>query len=716
MYKDIIELLSKHNLNGALSKLSESAESTDNWQIKSEIENLKTTYSYMLQYASLGIQDPSRMDLYNQIMCSAYALNRKLNVISELENGTNYLSRKYKSMKSSKSYSEILDSLETVSEQILLAQHEGQKDILGLLQKKQYITDELFNKTWLPVAWNKEDYQSALEIIDSDTIFDNEKAVMISATGLSLIHILDPFKLRLLIHSYLGDFEPLITQRALTCLIISLLYTEKQINESYPELNTEINIIKDKEGFTEDLHRIIKQLILSLDTEEIDKKMRDEIIPSIMSSSYFKKSVEDIIEIKADDFIEKNPQWKSLKENIQELDNLRIEGADTNMGTFSQLKKYSFFTEPAHWFYPYDTETPEIYELLNKPGNEDYKTILEAIMEFPDMCNSDRYSLCLTLKSMSQFPIDGLKEGLTAQYNMMKEKLASSDNNLFEKETVSRHFIQDFYRFCKLWSSKSDRTDIFTDKLTVWEPKVIYQILEESGKLKSIADYLFSKDYISESLEIYKQTVEANPLDTESFQKIGYAYIKNDEYELAIKALNTANMLEPDNEWTLKNLAVCYKKTGKAETALKYLQEAEALNPDNIKLSNQIGITLIQLERFDEAIKHMFKVEYFSKKKTPAQRAIAWCYFMTGKFDDAINMYRKIIESDDVRAEDYMNLGHIYLLQNNMSEALNYYKKSVGLLDKDETFHNMFAEDAKMLSSKGISEDMIYMIPDMVCM
>lgn len=713
MYRDITELLSKHNLKEALNKLGEFAGQTECWQMKSEIDNLKTTYDYMLQYASQGIQDPSRKDLYSQILRGAYAMGRKLEVVSELEKGTNYLSGKYRGMKNSRTYSEIFASLESVSEELRTAKENKQENVLSILQKKQYITDELFNKTWVPAPWSKEDYQAASNIIDSEIISSNTKAIMISAICLSLTYVMDIYRMRLLIHSYTGNFDHIITQRALTCLVISLLFTEEQIKESYPELDNEISLIKDKEGFSDDLHTIIKQIILSLDTEEIDKKMRDEIIPSIMSSSYFKKSVEDIIEIKADDFTEKNPQWKNLKENIQELDNLRIEGADTNMSTFSQLKKYPFFNEPAHWFYPYSTDTPEIYELMNK-ADSDYKSILESVMEFPDMCNSDRYSLCLTLKTMSQFPMEGLKEGLSAQYNMIKGQQAALGNNKFTKETISRHFIQDFYRFCKLWSNKNDRKDIFTDKLTVWKTETVYKFLEENGKLKSIADYLFSKDYITDSLEIYKSTVETNPLDVESFQKIGYAYIKNNDYNSAVKALNTANMLDPDNEWTLQNLAICYKKTNQADIALKYLKEAEALNPDNIKICNQIGITLIQLEQFEEAIKYMFKVEYFSKKKTPAQRAIAWCYFMTGKYDEAVNMYNKIIASDDVRSEDYLNLGHIYLLKNDMSQSLELYRKSTGLLKNDESFHSIFAEDTKMLSSKGISEEMIYMIPDML--
>ena len=52
MHIDIKTLLLDHRLKEALDKLTEYASSTDNWQIKSEIENLKTTYGFMIQYAA----------------------------------------------------------------------------------------------------------------------------------------------------------------------------------------------------------------------------------------------------------------------------------------------------------------------------------------------------------------------------------------------------------------------------------------------------------------------------------------------------------------------------------------------------------------------------------------------------------------------------------------------------------------------------------------
>lgn len=59
MYNDIIEFLDNKRLKEALVQLTALAHEADNWQLSSEIESLQTTYSYMLQYAAQGMEDPN---------------------------------------------------------------------------------------------------------------------------------------------------------------------------------------------------------------------------------------------------------------------------------------------------------------------------------------------------------------------------------------------------------------------------------------------------------------------------------------------------------------------------------------------------------------------------------------------------------------------------------------------------------------------------------
>lgn len=722
MYIEIKKLLLDHKFKEALGKLSEFASTTDNWQIKSEIENMKTTYDFMIKYANQGVCDPKRKDLYNRLCQNAFAINEKTELQHKLEANNTYLSRKYISNKNvpMRPYSEFCLTLEALQDEMgilaMLDEDSSKDKIKDILKRHQNTIDELFNKTWLPISWSNEEYIEATTIADSQTISDNDKALMASAICLSLMHLLDPNKFRFLIHLYISNNNPTVSQRALTGIIICLHIQEDSMNMSYPNLCNELDLLKDVPEFYEDLYTILLQLILSLDTEDIDRKMRDEIIPSIMNSSNLSEPLQNISEINLEDFTELNPQWKDsldkIKEQIKELDILRQEGADTNMCTFSQLKKYPFFYEPSHWFYIFSSETPEIYEMQINPQNN-YASFINSLENATDMCNSDRFSLCLTFKSMPNLPVDALSSGLAAQNQIIKEQ-EGPDNNKSRKRTESRHFIQDLYRFCKLWGNKNDKTDIFNDTLTVWENKHIHNLLKENGKIKPLADYLFAKEYTSSALLLYMEIITEEPTNIEAFQKIGYGHIISKDYKSAIEALERANILEPNNEWTLKNLALCYKKEDNYIKALNYLKEAESTNPDSISICNQIGQLLIIQGIYDEALKYMFKVEYITKGRTSAQRAIAWCYFMTDRYEEATNMYKKIIEKQDVKAEDWMNMGHVFMVNNNIIEGIKLYKKANELITGESTFFEMYIKDEKMLQDKGVPEEITYMIPDMI--
>lgn len=722
MYSEIKKLLLNHKLKEALDKLAEFASSTDNWQIKSEIENLRTTYGFMIQYAAQGVKDPDRKNLYDQLCKNAFAINDKTELQHKLEANNTYLSRKYMSGKNfpMRSYSEIRIELEAMQNEMSIAsmiEGESSKEKMkDILKRHQTITDEMFNKTWLPVTWSNEEYQEATEIADSLIISDNDKAFMASAICLSLMHLLDPNKFRFLIHLYMSNNSPAVSQRALVGIVICLHLNEEQIDLSYPNLYDEMELMKDAPHFYDDLYTVILQLILSLDTEVIDKKMRDEIIPSIMKSSAMTEPIKNISEINLDDFTELNPQWKEsiekIKDQIKELDMLRQEGADTNMSTFSQLKRYPFFYEPSHWFYIFGPEIPDIYE-MQADTNSNYASFINTLENATDMCNSDKFSLCLTFKTMPNLPIDALSSGLSAQNQILKEQ-EGTESEKNRRRMESRHFIQDLYRFCKLWGTKNDKIDIFNENMTIWENKQIHDLLEEDEKIKPLADYLFAKGYTTAALLLYLEIIIEDPTNVEAFQKIGYGHILNENYESAIRALETANILEPGNEWTLKNLALCYKKKSNYIKALEYLKEAEKVNPDSISICNQIGQIYIMNDRYADALKYMFKVEYLTKGRTSAQRAIAWCYFMQGKDEEAIKQYKKIIEKPDATAEDWMNLGHVYVVNNDITSGISFYKKANELAKGKSSFYDMFSKDTDMLTSKGVSEEIIWMIPDIV--
>lgn len=129
--------------------------------------------------------------------------------------------------------------------------------------------------------------------------------------------------------------------------------------------------------------------------------------------------------IDLEDLEDKNPEWekemKRVEESIRELGELQLEGADTYLSAFAQLKSYPFFRQAAHWFYPFDRQHPDIVKLFTNHKSTEGKSLINLLMESTMFCNSDKYSFCLALKDIPKQQLEMFTAEATEQNQILKE-------------------------------------------------------------------------------------------------------------------------------------------------------------------------------------------------------------------------------------------------------------------------------------------------------
>lgn len=96
MHKEIIQLLNEKRLKEAFTQIKESANTLNNWELKSQVETQQTTYEYMLQYMAMGTQDPQRETIYNQLLCKGYELADKTYFLKDWEKAYGYFADKFR--------------------------------------------------------------------------------------------------------------------------------------------------------------------------------------------------------------------------------------------------------------------------------------------------------------------------------------------------------------------------------------------------------------------------------------------------------------------------------------------------------------------------------------------------------------------------------------------------------------------------------------------
>jgi Tetratricopeptide repeat. len=294
---------------------------------------------------------------------------------------------------------------------------------------------------------------------------------------------------------------------------------------------------------------------------------------------------------------------------------------------------------------------------------------------------------------------------------MQEEELALKPHQ--KEETVIKQYIQDLYRFFKLYPRRTEFTDIFNLPLNYHQIEAFYPVVRQPKHLEQIALYYFEKNNFSEALSAYTMLTETIRVKSEFWQKIGYCRQMLVDIKGALEAYLHADLIEENNTWVLNRIANCYRVLKEPATALEYYRRLEQFRPDDLNIQLNIGHCYLELKQYDNALNYYFKVELLDSKNTRAWRSVAWCAFLSRKFEVARKYYAQIMENKP-NVHDFLNAGHVELCLENTKGAVELYKLSLQKAGSFETFRSMLSEDEDELQEAGVNGDILPIILDRI--
>ena len=697
----IKDLLLNSRLKEALELIQVQMAGVSDWSVTSRFEDIDRSYRYMLQYFGQGSPDDHRTSLYQQLVRRSLILNDDV-LQARLQPQSMLLY--YQHARTCAACIETIDSIREVLESYIETQD---------ADAHEHALITLFDLVWTNGQWSSEDSVSLLELIDSPEVMEDDSALAVSAVILSLMERFDPLKCLFLCQAA-QNLSRMVSVRALTGLAVTLI-GYRDILPYFPEVNDRIALLQDAAGISERMLKVQMELLRCRETREIDRRMREEFIPTMLRNPKLGDLMRE--ELERDDV---SPDWKEwiekpeVKDKLLEMTELQMEGVDVYMSTFSNLKNYPFFREISNWFRVFSMDQPDVRKAFGQAGVS--SVIGKSMLSSHVFCNSDKYSFALTF---SQIPREQ-REMLTAQFNdealeAIQEKDSSPSPADLEDTYAARQYIQDLYRFFNLFSRRHEFHDVFEDNLNMLIDTPLSVLLQTEDSEQKIAAWLLQKNYYSEAAAAYRlMESSAHPYSTDYrfYQQLGYALQRTQAYKEALEAYRRSDILRSGNSWTMRHSAQCLRILGNPEEALSLLLEAEKNNQDNLSLQIQIGDCLVDLKRYDEALTRFFKVDYLKPDYPKAWRAIGWCAFLAGRYDRATEYYDKLLACKP-SANDCLNAGHVYLINHNIQRAVSLYRQCGIMMGKDE-FEAEFNKDRTILMSKGISEQDFPLILDLI--
>lgn len=718
-HQHITSLVEGKRLKEGLAQLEAFLYHCTDWALHARFEQVQTSYHFMLQYTLQGATDTERKKLHFKLLADTLEIADQARILLLDSVSTTYY-HTCRAHRTPHFKEHIIGSqiqiLESFEDDLAVSSLLSNSNIDAVLARHEDAQRCIYLYVWMHHVWDTTDEAQAQVALQSELLTANDLCLFTSAVTMSMMECFDLRKINWLMDAY-QHHSVEVSQRALVGLLIAFHIHSNRL-EWYPSIAARIELLNQDVAFSQNITTIYKQLLLTHETEKIDKKIREEIIPEVIKNMPSIRNMKFGFEENDEEKDDHNPDWEDafkntgLEDKLREMNELQIEGADIYMSTFSALKGYPFFKEPHNWFYPFDKNHSSIIkEFRNNAQNEH---ILELILLAGFFCNSDKYSLLFTIFHLPQSQRENMLSEIAGQ--QMSDLADQSNTNTLKKHsqlssTISGQYIHDLYRFFKLTPRKGELRDIFKESICLHRLPALAPIVS-ADLLYNLADYHLRKEYWAEATAVYKE-IEALSRDREEavlYQKIGYSLQKEKKYEEAITMYLRAEIIKADNKWTNAHLAACYRITKQFEKALEYYKRVEAVTPNDHPLIFRIASCLAELKSYEEALNYFFKLDFLEANSTKAWRGIGWCSFVTGKYLQANKYYTQLMEMGAL-AVDYLNAGHVAWALKDIEKSVALYTKAIELSGNKTYFVEMFNKDKRYLIEQGIDqEDMPLML------
>lgn len=686
LYKRTINKLDERHLGEALELLQELANVLGDWKLLDEVADVNSAYGLLLYYMEQGNNDPAREQQHTNFIATCYNIAEKAAQTERaLVTGTSARMR---------SISEILKDMENLELKNITSEP-CEEDA----NKHVELYTELFNASYDSFLWNDEAAAQAQEVIDSALIAENDKVLMAGGLFINCLQAFDARKIIFFADNYSTATSSMLRIRMLVAVAFTL-YTYRNRLFAYPAITSKLKDLCNNPRFTTDMQNLQKLIIESLSTHEVDRKMREEIIPAMLKSHNFnpeKFGIDSLEEIS-----ESNPEWKNFEQQVGKLAELEAAGADIYYSTFSTLKRYPFFNNAANWLYPFEENHPGIPKQIRKTG---LKGIANALLKSDVLCDSDKYSFCMLTTQMTDVQVNMIISQLP--------EMGGYDTAIAQtSESTCRNYLRNLFRFFYLYSGKSKPANPFETDMSLLDCNELAEAFKDKTEINKISAYAIKKGKYDMAISFLLLSETKGFADSEVYQELGFCYQKKKSYFDAIAAYEKANALSGDSKWTLQHLAQTNRIVGNYKDALNYYRLLETAKGEDAKIAFRCGECLVHLESYDDAMHEFFKAEYLNPDMTAATRAIAWCSILTDDIKQARKYYDKLLLKEE-QGEDLLNAGHAAWIDGDTKAAVELYSRAYAELKREEFLKRM-QSDKEILKTHGISNYDITFMSDIV--
>ncbi|MCR4852702.1 MAG: tetratricopeptide repeat protein, partial [Prevotella sp.] len=670
-----------------------------------ELERIESDYQLMLDYMQRGFTDPARSDIYASLLSRLSRYVRNLYIDYLVKKSPFFIETAKRlplSHLSNERIREVLESFVADVAMLSLDSDDVRKEKSRNLYKEHHdFMSTLFCSIVVGKQWTEADALFYQDTLLSPTIDSNDAQLLVSAIMLSAMNNSDPLKFATLLHVYRHSDVDAIRQRALVGWAFCL-----SAHNTPPTLVQSIHEACKDEQTVKEIIDMQKQVAFCTKADADYEHISRDIMPTLIKNNNLNITRQGIITEKEDDPMEDildpgaaDRRMEEMEDSIQKMMSMQKAGSDIYFGGFSQMKRFAFFYQLSNWFTPFYAEHPGLSSVTAKLGNHRF---MNNLLEIGPFCDSDKYSFALAMSSI----IDRLPENMRSMLDN-SEALGpvAPPEEIQTPAYIRRMYLQDLYRFFRLYPQRTDLFNPFAPKNAVFTASPAFKDTNVVSHYASLCTF-FRKQKNKQAFDLLVQEYRDNDDVNCKLLRATY-FLENNHPSLAKPEIERLLELEPEHERGLLLMArACFMEEDYDEAA-NYYGKLHERQPQNKNYALNYCLSLCKKGDYEKAVTQLYQLDYEHPDQPDVMRIQAWAFMGTRKLEQAERVYSRLLPDNPSASglgasPDYLNAAYCQWFKGDIAKAISYFKEYVK--NRDVNLSEDFANDKDMLSLYEISD------------
>lgn len=686
------------------------------WEITTAIDRLEQNYKAMLGYVAAGIEDPARQAVYDGIVSEALAIvDLLVRRAAMVENPSlYYTTARSLSTHAGESVASLIAAWRAEMRR-LADDFESIADPRRTMRAEQLLSD-LFKRLWTSHPLSTADLAQISEFVQSDRCPARVHALVISGVTLGALEFYDPGRIRFLIDECRLCDDTALRARALVGLC-AVLFRYRRRPLAAP-VAAALAALRDEPWWEKGLAVTAMEFMRASTTEAISAKMRDEVISSMkkIDPEIARKLGSGDIDL-ASLMEGENPEWQQkieesgVSDSLRELSEIQADGGDVFMSSFAGMKQFPFFNDITNWFLPFYPSHSAVAEVDPIEGS-----MAELLARMPVLCDSDKYSVMLSISSVPAAQRDALLGAMRQQSDQMAQAMSEVEKAAGPAtlHNAVNKYVQNLYRFFKLFRRKGEFFNIFAQVPDLLGVRALADDYRCEDGLNAMADFFFKHEFWPQAATALTRLDTITMPDARRLQQLGYALERSGAAVEAIARYEEADLLDSSSQWTLRHLADALRREGRPREAAGYYRRLADIAPDDPAVALRLGFALTESGNPADALPQFHKAAYLMPESLKPLRGLAWTQFLLKDFDAAAETYAKVTARGAI-ADDWLNAGHVEWARGNTRHAVNFYRLYSDMnADRPDSLEKALLDDRRYLNAAGIDTSALRLIIEAV--